>query len=287
MIEGDQQMNRPCFALVLILALTLILTKACAAQTGGSLQITVTDLSNAVIPRAHVQVLGSAKIDVVAGVNGVALVDNLPAGSYKIIVSGLGFRDKLIPSVQITAGIRENVKALLQQALPKSSDIHAYPTLDSRMYSNELQLLKEPEFCQSPIPAHTESYRFLWVPTFYHPIFMQVQIQQDGAAVLHLKIFSGAGGYNWGHIEKNTTRKLSPIEETELFTTLADIGFWNLPARIEFRNPYEVMVDGTDWVIEGVHDGNCHAITRYASPLTDIFSKYFLGEVAKLKPYLH
>lgn len=273
--------------IVLILLFISTLTLLCAAQTGGSLEVTVTDLANAAIPGARVQVLGAKSGEAVADSRGVAFVNPLPAGSYKIIVSRFGFRDKMIPSVQVTAGSRQTVKAQLDQGPPRSSDIYTYPALKPHTYSEELQLLKEPEFCEQPIPAHKESYRFLWVPTFGHPIFMQIQIQPDGTAILRVKILSGAGGYDWGHVKTNTTRKLSPVQEATLFTTLADIGFWGLPARVEYNYPYQIMLDGTEFVIEGVRDGNCHAIIRYASPLTDVFSKYFLGDVANLKPYSH
>jgi|SRR5215469_405706 len=273
--------------LVVVLIFISTLALLCAAQEGGSLEVAVTDLATAAIPRARVQTLGVKNTEVVADLHGVAVVDGLPPGSYKIVVSRPGFRDKVVPDVQVTAGSRQSFKVALEQTPPRFSDVHTYPTFDQHIYSKGLQLLKEPGFCEQPIPAHEESYRFLWVPTFDHPIFMKIQIQQDGTAVLNVKILSGAGGYNWGHVAKSTTRKLSFVEQATLFTTLADIGFWDLPVRVTYVNPYQITLDGTDFVIEGVRDGNCHAITRYASPLTDIFSAYFLGDVAKLKPYLH
>jgi hypothetical protein len=80
-------------------------------------------------------------------------------------------------------------------------------------------------------------------------------------------------------------RKLDPVEEETLFTTLAGIGFWNLPARVEYTDRYTVTVDGTEWAIEGVRDGECHAVSRYSSPLAGVFSQYFLADVGKVKPY--
>jgi len=73
-------------------------------------------------------------------------------------------------------------------------------------------------------------------------------------------------------------------EELDLFETLADIGFWTLPSEVE-RPPNEVVLDGTEWSIEGVKDGKCHVVTRYSSPRTELFQTQFLAKVAKLKPY--
>jgi hypothetical protein len=76
---------------------------------------------------------------------------------------------------------------------------------------------------------------------------------------------------------------LTPDEEIDLFATPADFGFWGLPAQVE--NPGTVVVDGTEWLIEGVKDGKCHAVTRNSSPLTDVVATQFLKSVAKLNPY--
>lgn len=229
--------------------------------------------------------IGATDVDLVADSHGIVSVDDLPTGNYKIIVSSLGFADNIIPSITITSGNRKDLEIKLEQALPNPFVIHSYQTLEPHAYSKFLEVMKEPEFCKQPIPEHTQSYRFMWLPTFEHPVFMRVNVQQDGTALLQVKILSGEGGYDWGHVQTNTTRRLSADEEATLFTTLADIGFWNLPARVEFKDPFHTILDGTEWAIEGVRDGDCHAVARYSSPLTTLISQYLLGDVAKLKAY--
>jgi hypothetical protein len=120
------------------------------------------------------------------------------------------------------------------------------------------------------------------VPTFYRPIFFKVDLNEDGAVTLLAYIWSGPGGYEWGKVARSF-RKLTPDEEIDLFATPADFGFWGLPAQVE--NPGTVVVDGTEWLIEGVKDGKCHAVTRNSSPLTDVVATQFLKSVAKLNPY--
>jgi hypothetical protein len=257
----------------------------CAAETGGSLRITITDISGAVIPRAHAHVTGAKNVDVTADSDGIAYVADLPEGNYKITVSSYGFAEKTISGVQVTAGKRRDLVIELEQGLPNSFHISSYQSLEPGMYSKLLDSINEQPFCEAPIPNHVEYYRFLWDPAFLPTVFMRVDMQQNGTAILHVKMLNGGYSSNRLVAQKNITRDLSPDEEVTMLTTLADMGFWNLPSRIEFKDPFLITVDGTQWVIEGVRDGNCHAVTRYSSPLTEIFSKYFLGQVAKLKPY--
>lgn len=266
----------------LLLAATVGL---CAAETGGSLRITITDLSGAVIPRARVHVAGAKNVDVTADSNGIAYVADLPGGNYDVTVSSYGFAEKTTSGVQVTAGKRRDLVIKLELGLPNSFHISSYQTLEPGMYSKLLDSMNEQPFCGVPIPNHVEYYRFLWVPAFLPTVFMRVDLQQNGTAILHVKMLDGGYSSNRLIAQKNIARKLSPDEEVTMLTTLADMGFWNLPARIEFKDPFDVILDGTEWVIEGVRDGNCHAVTRYSSPLTEIFSKYFLGQMAKLKPY--
>jgi len=123
----------------------------------------------------------------------------------------------------------------------------------------------------------------MWVPTFKHPVFLRVDVDSDEVANLLTIVWSGDGGYEWGKPLK-TQRKLTQEEQSDLFETLADLGFWTLPSQVE-RPPTIIVLDGTEWLIEGVRDGKCHVVTRYSSPLTDLFKTQFLAGVAKLQPY--
>ena len=152
-----------------------------------------------------------------------------------------------------------------------------------KFYSKALTGIEQPLLCEESIPDHTEQYRFLWVPTFDHPIFVRIEIQPDGTAALLSYIWKGQGGYDWGK-PVSSRRKLTSEEQRELFATLTDIGFWTLPAQVE-NPPNIIVLDGTEWFIEGVKDSKCHVVTRYSTPLTELFAKQFLEAVAKLKPY--
>ena len=268
----------------LILALAIVLSPSCGAQATGSLRVIVTDLSGGAIPHTHVRVTGAKIAGGTTDSNGSVLLASLPAGKYEVIAKSAGFRDG-VSDVTIASGKSAQLLLKLEVAPPDPSGIQSLQTFDPRLYSNFLQTVKESGLCKEPIPAHAQFYRFLWLPTFDHPIFMRVDVGQDGTAVLQVKVLSGTGGYGIGHTETTSARKLSNEEEEDLFLTLADIGFWTLPSTVKNLNPSRIILDGTDWAIEGVRDGNCHVVTRYASPLTLLFEQYFLGEIAKLKPY--
>jgi hypothetical protein len=174
--------------------------------------------------------------------------------------------------------------SLSQQAPPKASDFRIHETLlNSDLYSRHLKDLGQPVFCHEPIPEQAEWYRFLWVPTFEHPVLLRLDLDSGGIANLVTVLWSGQGGYEWGK-PLRTERRLSSDEQYDLFAAMADIGFWTLPSQIE-GPPNIIHLDGTQWLIEAVKDGKCHVVTRYSSPLTELFQREFLAKVAKVRPY--
>lgn len=260
----------------------LLLTTLCQAQGTGSLKIIVTDAWGAAIPRASVHVSGARAVNLVADAHGIALAKALTPGDCRITVAARGFVVKEIPVVTVVANGVKVVEVKLEETY-RDFPIHTYDSLQPRAYSEFLDFVHEPLMCQSAAPAQTETYRFIWLPEFADKLFIKVDVAHDGPSILRVVVLGG--GDDWRHVKSDNTRTLLPDERATLSTTLADIGFWELPARVEFNDPYHIMLDGTAWAIEGVKNGKCHAVSRYASPLTEIFGDYFLGEVAKLKSY--
>jgi hypothetical protein len=257
----------------------------CECQETGSLKITVTDTSGASIRGARVRVVNRQEISVVTDQNGNAFLEGLPPGEYEVSADSESFTRKSVSGIAVASGVKRDVVLKLEQAPPNFSNIRTDKPLDPDSYDKLLAAFHEPDLCQGRIDEHAQSYVFLWQPTFDHPVFIRIDIEHDGTGTLHTKILSGAGGYKWGTVKASTTRKLSTEEEFTLFTTLADIGFWTLPARVDVDDPYHIVLDGTLGVVEGVRNGECHVVERYSSPLTEVFSRYFLGEVGKVHPY--
>jgi hypothetical protein len=65
----------------------------------------------------------------------------------------------------------------------------------SRWYSSHLRALNEPSLLELAKKKEVESYRFLWLRSFHHPVAIRLEIKGDGSSVLITKISSGAGGY--------------------------------------------------------------------------------------------
>jgi len=260
------------------------LSRPCSAQQGSIVRVTVVDDTNAAIPGAGLRIVGQNSLTGLAGSNGIGMFSGVAPGTYQIIATSRGFRDKTLSGVVVADGKTTELRITLELVPPKASDFQVQATyLNPGMYSQPLKEIGQPLLCQQSVPEHTERYRFIWAPTFDHPVFLQVDFDEDGAATLLMAVWSGQGGYDWGKPVKNL-RKLTRDESEDLFATLADIGFWTLPSKVE-APPYMTILDGTNWFIEGVKDGSCHVVARYGSPLTQVFEDQVLVKVAKLKPY--
>jgi hypothetical protein len=271
-------------ALAMVSSYLGVLSIPCAGQQSSSIRVTVVDDRGAVVPAAEVRVAGLPSLIGLPSPNGTVSFKNVAPGTYQISATCPGFRDETVPDVVVVEGKTTELNITLKQAPPKASDYQIHQTLeDEHLYSKPLTEIGQPLLCSQPVPAHKEWYRFVWVPTFEHPAFLRVDIESDGTGTLITRVWSGAGGYEWGKSVKNE-RKLTPEEQSNLFETLADIGFWTLPSQVE-RPPNVVVLDGTDWIIEGVKEGKCHFVTRDSSPLTQLFQTQFLAGVAKLRPY--
>ena len=272
-------------ALVMLSSALVVLPIPCAGQQNlFSLRVTVTNHRGDAILGAQVHVVSLRGLLGLAAPNGTVSFKDVPAGTYQITAMYPGFKDKTVSDIAVIEGKTTELNIELEEGPPKASDFRIRETLqDPHSYAKTLAEIGQPSLCSEPIPEHTESYRLMWVPTFDRPAFLRVDVGSDGAATLLTHVWEGHGGYEWGKSVK-TVRKLTWDEEGDMFETLADIGFWTLPA--EYDRPPNVMVlDGTEWFIEGVKDGECHVVLRYASALSGLFQQQFLAKVAKLKPY--
>ena len=262
----------------------LLVSMPSVAQQSSSMHVTVIDDRGAAVPAADVHIVSLPDLIGLPTPDGTFSFKNVAPGTYRVSATYPGFRDETVSDVVVVEGKTTDVKITLEQGPPKASDYRIHQNLDDvKLYSKPLSDIGQPPLCSEAVGAHNESYRFMWVPTFEHPAFLRVDIDSDGAATLLTHVWSGAGGYEWGKSVKNA-RKLTPEEQSDLFETLADLGFWTLPSQVD-RPPNVVVLDGTEWLIEGVKDGKCHVVSRYSSPLTELVEKQFLARVARLKPY--
>jgi hypothetical protein len=130
----------------------------------------------------------------------------------------------------------------------------------SQWYSNHLKALEEPSLFQMAKGSSAESYRFVWLRTFDHPVIVRVDIETDRNGEITTKLSSGAGGYEPGKLIENTTRPLTQRQTEKFLATIQRLQFWELPTH---DTPNTVGCDGAQWIIEGIKDGKYHVVDRW------------------------
>jgi hypothetical protein len=133
-------------------------------------------------------------------------------------------------------------------------------SLDDR-YTKYLTALREPSLSElAQKDPGAEVYRFLYLRTFDNPIAIRLIVTPAGGRLISKKT-SGMGGFEPGHLILSRESKLTK-ESTEWFLEdLKGVDFWNIPA---IKNPEgnTVILDGAQWIIEGVKQGRYHFIDR-------------------------
>ena len=69
-----------------------------------------------------------------------------------------------------------------------------------RWYPPYLTAMKELSLWDRSKASETESYRFLWLRSFHHPVALRLDVASDGRGVLVVKVLSGQGGYDPGNL---------------------------------------------------------------------------------------
>lgn len=166
------------------------------------------------------------------------------------------------------------------QFFPKSSLDLRGDDFKAKWYSKQLNALGEPSLFALARNREAESYRFLWLRTFHHPVAVRVDLQPDGSWILITKVASGAGGYSPGTLTTNACRKLSAHEIQSFLSKVKSDGFWNAPNPIDDQTG----TDGSQWIIEGVKEGRYHVIDRWTpkdAPARDL-GLFLVFDLARL-----
>jgi hypothetical protein len=125
-----------------------------------------------------------------------------------------------------------------------------------------------------------DSYRFLWLRTFHHPVAIRLDLKADGTGVLTTKVSNGAGGYDPGVLIVNRSRLLKPEQVLSVLGQIKDSSFWSLPVRDRDR----AGEDGSEWIFEGVKKDQYHVVSQW-SPKTGPIRKIgllFLIDLAQM-----
>ncbi len=105
---------------------------------------------------------------------------------------------------------------------------------------------------------NAEVYRFLWLRTFHHPIFVKVERGQNEVK-LFTKELDGAGGYEPGKVLRINNHILTKDEWCKFLALLEKANYWKLPTENEVLGN-----DGAEWILEAVKGGRYHAVDRWS-----------------------
>jgi hypothetical protein len=108
-----------------------------------------------------------------------------------------------------------------------------------------------------------ESYRFVYMRTFHHPIAVRVEVNPDGTGTVFVKETSGQGGYEMGRLIRSKKITVNPEMMNEVLEEIQKSNFWNETLE-EKPAENEIQLDGAEWTFEGAKNGKYHAVSRWS-----------------------
>ena len=136
----------------------------------------------------------------------------------------------------------------------------------ARWYAKVLRALEEPSLLDAS--AAETVYRFTCIPTWTQPIAIRITTKRGAPSTLLIKMMSGQGGYDVGHIVKNEERDLPAAQRDRVLALITKMNFWKMPT--EEWHPRSVVLDGTAWILEASDHGTYHVVDR-TSPTQGAF----------------
>lgn len=131
-------------------------------------------------------------------------------------------------------------------------------------YSKHLRILQEDSLWRlSQEQPTSETYRFLWLRTFHHPLCIRVSLHQDGTGVLVAKETNGQGGYEPGQVIRNTTRALSKEQGRRFLDRVHRVAFKRQSAD---NNESTIHLDGAQWIVEESKRGHYRVVDVWSPP---------------------
>ncbi|MBV9564826.1 MAG: hypothetical protein JOY90_30930 [Bradyrhizobium sp.] len=110
----------------------------------------------------------------------------------------------------------------------------------------------------------TESYRFLWLPSFRNSVAIRVFRGSDDYG-LEAVILDGpgrydpkAGRYDPAHVSRCVTRALSRDEWQTVIARLEEVQFWQMTT-----TGGNLGLDGAEWIVEARRHGRYHIVDRW------------------------
>lgn len=140
-------------------------------------------------------------------------------------------------------------------SLDDRADLHDFT---SQWYSKHLSAMREPELPTMTNTPTVECYRFLYLPSWGHPVAVRLAASGEVFTV-HSTVLSGQGGYEPGTITDQYQTMLSKKDSDDLRKQIEKVGLFKMLK----GNDIIGGRDGERWILEGVKTGRYHVVTRW------------------------
>jgi len=123
--------------------------------------------------------------------------------------------------------------------------------------------MAEPPLFDSSNADHAQTYRLMMLPSFRPPLVVRLVVSPDGSGKVVAK--AGQSDAQPGTLVVNRTSEPAQADISAFLSLLDKADFWSMPTR-EPSNPDPrkrlVVMDGTEWILEGWKGGEYHLVTR-------------------------
>lgn len=102
-----------------------------------------------------------------------------------------------------------------------------------------------------------EIYRFLWIRTFHHPIYVRIE-KTNNSIQLFSKELDRTGRDNSKKVLRKEHKILTEQQWCSFLNLLEKSKYWEIPA------DYTMGRDGSHWILEGFKDNRYHVVNRWS-----------------------
>lgn len=159
---------------------------------------------------------------------------------------------------EIFPGLSEEVSKVRSKYSPKMNQ-NKYGTADIFMngwYVSFLKAMSEKSLLK--VSKDTEVYRFLWLRTFHHPVFVRIE-KRGNYIQLVSKEMEEDGRYPTRNVYRKVNKTLDIAQWNEFLSLLEKSQYWQMPTNIG-----DGSYDGSNWILEGVRDNRYHIVDRWS-----------------------
>lgn len=125
-------------------------------------------------------------------------------------------------------------------------------------YGKHLKAMNEKSLLDTS-DENAEIYRFLWLRSFHHPIFVRIERNQNEIK-LFTKELDGKGGYEPGKVLRSDETLIKQEDFCKFLSILKEANYWQM----QTEEKDDLGNDGAQWILEGVKEGRYHIVDRWS-----------------------